>query len=70
MFSSENQPTVGRTIPTLETLQEHWERFASMPKFMKLKTALNKGLEKLKKYYRLVDQNNVSFINLGKLYFA
>ncbi|KAG1791155.1 ribonuclease H-like domain-containing protein [Suillus plorans] len=65
MFSSENQPTVGRTIPTLETLQECWVRFASMLKFIKLKTALNKGLKKLKKYYRLVDQNNVSFINLA-----
>ena len=64
-FSSESQPTVWRTIPTLEALQDRWETFASMPKFYKLKNSIEKGLEKMKKYYRFLDQNNVAFICLG-----
>ena len=36
-----------------------------MPKFHKLKKSIGKGLEKMKKYYRFLDQNNVAFICLG-----
>ena len=53
-------------IPTLETLRDRWETFAAMSKFSKLKGSIEKGLAKLKKYYRFLDQNNVAFISLGE----
>ncbi|KAK2462222.1 hypothetical protein APHAL10511_005761 [Amanita phalloides] len=64
-FSSERQSTVWRALPTLEALQDRWETFASMAKFSRLKGSIEKGIEKMKKYYRLLDQNNVGFICLA-----
>jgi hypothetical protein len=39
-----------------------------MKKFERLKPAIEKGLQKLRKYYTLIDQSNVYFIALGKIF--
>ncbi|KIK78714.1 hypothetical protein PAXRUDRAFT_163237, partial [Paxillus rubicundulus Ve08.2h10] len=67
-FSSESGPTVWRVIPTLELLQDHWETLAKMKEFQRLKPAIEKGLHKLRKYLTLIDQSNVYFIALGKIF--
>lgn len=64
-FSSQGTPTAWKTIPILELLQDHWETFAALPKFRRLRNAIEKGLAKLRKYYALIDQSNVYFITLG-----
>ncbi|KAF8801156.1 hypothetical protein BYT27DRAFT_7010983, partial [Phlegmacium glaucopus] len=51
-FSSETAPTVWRTIPILECLQEHWEIMAKTSKFRPVKLAIEKGLAKLNKWYK------------------
>jgi hypothetical protein len=68
-FSSETQPTLWKALPTLEALQDRWETFASMSKFSRLKESIKKGIEKMNKYYRLLDNNNVAFICLGQCIF-
>ena len=64
-FSSESVPTVWKTIPTLECLQTNWETLANTPKFAPVKHGIEKGLEKLKKWYMATDQTDIHFICLG-----
>lgn len=65
-FSSETQPTVWRTIPTLELLQERWETFSKNKKrFGPVSNALEKGLDKLRKWYMSLDETDTNFICLG-----
>ncbi|KIM53831.1 hypothetical protein SCLCIDRAFT_138128, partial [Scleroderma citrinum Foug A] len=48
--------------------EEEWqmlELIHEVLKFHKLKKSIGKGLEKMKKYYRFLDQNNVAFICLA-----
>jgi hypothetical protein len=66
-FSSESVPTVWKTIPTLECLQQNWETLANTPKFAPVKHGIEKGLEKLKKWYMATDQTDIHFICLGTL---
>jgi hypothetical protein len=66
-FSSESVPTVWKTIPTLECLQQNWETLANTPKFAPVKHGIEKGLEKLKKWYMATDQMDIHFICLGML---
>ena len=64
-FSSETSPTVWRAIPTLECLQNRWETMARTPKFAPVRVAIEKGLEKVRKWYKTVNGNDVYFVCLG-----
>ncbi|RDB19397.1 hypothetical protein Hypma_013487 [Hypsizygus marmoreus] len=64
-FSSETVPTVGKTLPILECLQERWTTFASLPKFAPVKDAIEKGLKKLRKWYKATDATDMYFICLA-----
>src|SRR5580658_3890430 len=65
-FSSSRFPTVWRTIPVLEFLQEAWENMASNEKFQVLQAPIEAGLENLRKWYRKVDETDAYFICLGE----
>lgn len=68
-FSSQSTPTGWKTIPILELLQDRWETFAALPKFRRVRDAIEKGLAKLRKYCALIDQSNVYFVALGMINF-
>jgi hypothetical protein len=38
------------------------------PKFTRVKVAIEKGLEKLRKWYRTIDETDVYFICLGECF--
>ena len=59
------EPTLWKTIPTLELLVSHWEMMVALDKFSPVKDALEKGLEKLHKWYKSLDQSDMYFICLG-----
>ncbi|KAF5380029.1 hypothetical protein D9615_006171 [Tricholomella constricta] len=63
-FSSSREPTVFRTIPVLEFLQESWENMADLPRFYEVEDALRKGLANLEKWYRKVSDVDAYFICL------
>lgn len=65
-FSSSRYPTVSRTIPVLEFLQQSWENMAKLPKFREMRKPIEAGLENLKKWYCRVDDTDVYFVCLGK----
>ena len=64
-FSATCEPTVWRTIPVLEYLQETWQNMARSSKFDSLTWAIDAGLDNLCKWYRKVDDTDVYFICLG-----
>ena len=59
-------PTIWRTIPVLEFLQETWENMANTPKFQELKVAIHGGLENIYKWYHKTDDTDMYFICLGQ----
>jgi hypothetical protein len=63
-FSSLRFPTVWRTIPVLEFLQEAWENIASNEKFQVLQAPIEAGLEKLRKWNRKVDETDAYLVSL------
>jgi hypothetical protein len=64
-FSSETHPTVWRTIPTLECLLVNWKTMSKIPKFAKVKVALEKGIAKIEKWYKATSQTDIGFTCLG-----
>jgi hypothetical protein len=46
-FSATLEPTVWRTIPILEFLQEQWGDMAALPKFADLLPSISAGLNNL-----------------------
>ncbi|KAL0958654.1 hypothetical protein HGRIS_014979 [Hohenbuehelia grisea] len=64
-FSSARDPTVWRTIPVLEFLQQSWENMSHLPRFRDLASAINAGLNNLRKWYNKVDDSDAYFICLG-----
>lgn len=64
-FSSETLPTVWKTIPILELLQTQWEIMLEEPKFLPVSSGIAAGLERLKKWYRRIDDSDAYFINLA-----
>ena len=69
-FSSERYPTVWRTIPVLEFLQESWRNMAAHPRFASVADALYSGLDNLEKWYHKLDDTHVYFVCLGTLSFS
>jgi len=66
-FSSSRDPTVWRTIPILEYLQESWESKARLPKFKEIEPAIRAGLDNLGKWYCKTDETDMYFICLGEI---
>jgi hypothetical protein len=66
-FSKSQEPTVWRTIPILEFLQQSWENMANSSKFVDVRDAIRTGLENLAKWYYKTDDTDVYFICLGEL---
>jgi hypothetical protein len=64
-FSSETHPTVWRTIPTLECLLVNWKNLSKIPKFVRVKPALEKGIAKIEKWYKATSQSDIAFACLG-----
>jgi hypothetical protein len=64
-FSSSKDPTVWRTIPVLEFMQEAWENMAVLKKFEDVREAIEAGLANIRKWYRKVDDTDAYFICLG-----
>ncbi|KAG2347026.1 hypothetical protein BDR05DRAFT_839376, partial [Suillus weaverae] len=58
-FSSEKQPTLWRAIPTIEELQTAWGVKYDLPKYNMYQGAIQKGLDKLGKYYKKFDDKPV-----------
>ncbi|KAH9024998.1 hypothetical protein EDB83DRAFT_2230815 [Lactarius deliciosus] len=50
-FSSEQKPTLWRSLPAIEELQTAWEVKRDNPQYAIYKDAINDGLTKLNKYY-------------------
>jgi len=63
-------PTVWRTIPVLEFLQESWENMADSDKFYEISDAIRAGTANLNKWYRKTDDTNAYFICLGMFAFV
>ncbi|RDX49552.1 hypothetical protein OH76DRAFT_1350567, partial [Lentinus brumalis] len=55
LCSSTRVPTLHQVIPALETLASRWEAKAANPDYALFHVALNKGLEKINKYYEKLD---------------
>jgi hypothetical protein len=64
-FSSAKFPTVWRTLPLLEFLQQSWRNMAAIDRFADMKDSINCGLENLEKWYRKTNDTDVYFICLG-----
>jgi len=65
MFSSETQPTVGRTLPVLEYLLVNWNNMLELPKFALVKSGLEKGIAKIEKWHKATSQTDIAFTCLG-----
>ena len=57
-------------IPVLEELQTAWEAKQQDPKYALYCTALQGGLDKIRKYYNRLDQKPVYILALGMLSFT
>ncbi|KAG6912098.1 hypothetical protein DXG01_000658, partial [Tephrocybe rancida] len=69
-FSSEKFPTVSKALPILKYLIERWDNFARLAKFEKIAHAIQKGLEKIQKWYNKTDDSNMYFICLGEFMYV
>jgi hypothetical protein len=67
-FSATREPTVWRTIPVLEYLQETLQNMANSSKFSRFSTAIEAGVSNLSKWYDKTDDTDVYFICLGMSY--
>lgn len=64
-FSATREPTVWRAIPVLEFLQQTWQNMAGSSKFADFATAIDCGIDNLRKWYHKIDETDVYFICLG-----
>nr|VWO99121.1 Swi1p [Ganoderma boninense] len=62
--SSTQSPTLHQVIPVLESLATCWEAKAKNPKFEVFHDALKKGLAKINKYYKKLDNTDVYILAL------
>jgi hypothetical protein len=62
-FSATREPTVWHTIPVLEYLQQTWQNMAGSST-----SAINSGLNNIRKWYHKIDKTDVYFVCLG-MYF-
>ncbi|KAG1852964.1 hypothetical protein C8R48DRAFT_676025 [Suillus tomentosus] len=64
-FSPTHEPTVWRTIPVLEYLQETLQNMADSTKFSHFSTAIEAGVSNLSKWYGKTDDMDMYFICLA-----
>ncbi|KAG1836457.1 hypothetical protein DFJ58DRAFT_865039 [Suillus subalutaceus] len=64
-FSVTCEPTVWRTIPVLECLQETLQNMAGTSKFNRFSTAIEAGVINLRKWYGKTDDMDTYFICLA-----
>ncbi|RDX42607.1 hypothetical protein OH76DRAFT_1298102, partial [Lentinus brumalis] len=62
--SSTRMPTLWQVIPAIEALSSRCEKKADNPKYALFHDALRKGLKKLLKYYKLLDNANAYILAL------
>ncbi|KAI0669467.1 hypothetical protein C8Q78DRAFT_933185, partial [Trametes maxima] len=65
-FSAATMLTIHRVIPALETLCTRWEKKLKKDKYQIFHDALQRGVEKLSKYYMRLDQMMVYILALHK----
>ena len=65
-FSAEQHPTLWRVVPVLEELQTSWEAKQTDPKYQLYRSAIDRGLAKIGKYYNKLDDKPVYILALGK----
>lgn len=66
-FSSARFPTVWRTLPLLEFLQQSRRNMAAIDGFADMKDSMNCGWENLEKWCRKANDTDVYFICLGTI---
>ncbi len=64
--STTHAPTLHQVIPALETLISRWEAKLKNPKYAIFHDALRRGLEKLRKYYKRLDNVRAYILALCK----
>lgn len=69
LFSHERQATLWQAIPAFEELQSAWEAKLDQPQFKPYKQALQRGLDKIGKYYNKFDDKPVYILALGMYLF-
>ena len=69
-FSSEQLPTLWRTLPIIEELQTTCEAKRDSDKFALYKDAIDDGLSKLQKYYSRMDSKPAIILALGLFFFS
>jgi hypothetical protein len=65
IFFSEQHPTLWHAIPALEQLQTLWEKKWDMSQYALYGGAIQKGLDKIGKYYRKFDDKPVYMLALS-----
>jgi hypothetical protein len=65
LFSTEEHPTLWRALPALEELQTAWEEKRTSVRYILLRSAIDAGLAKLRKYYSRMDAKPVFVLALG-----
>lgn len=61
-FSHATRPTVFRSFPVIESMQQRWERMIKDSKYAPIVPALHAGLANLRKWYRILDESSIYFI--------
>jgi hypothetical protein len=65
IFSSEKVPTLWRALPAIEELLTAWENKANSLKYAVYAPGLQKGIDKIRKYYSRFDEKPAYILALG-----
>ena len=65
IFSFDTQPTLWQVIPAYEELLSMWEAKLTMSAFEQYSEALQRGMEKIRKYYTKFDKEPAYILALG-----
>lgn len=68
LFSSDGHPSLWLAIPAFEELLSAWEEKLSIGKYAVYRSAIERGIDKLKKYYYKFDSKDVYILALGKIF--
>ena len=65
-FSRVADPTVYRTLPVLEYLQEQWMSMANATRFASITPTIQAGLDNLNKWYNKTEHTDIHIMCLSK----
>ena len=65
-LGKENEPTIHRVIVAMEAMASKWEYKLTQAVFAPFKPAIQRGLDKLNKYYSKLDNTDVYIVALCK----